>query len=133
MNTTVKAAEGVLKEKLNEMKEALNGEEKRPIFFIGSGLSRRYLKTPDWKGMLKEISEKAACKYEDLEKLCDGGYEEIAQELEYYCFRNAELKDSEEINHREILRGYIAEIIKKSPLYNFINNIPDAESVVLKP
>lgn len=113
MNTTVKAAEGVLKEKLNEMKEALNGEEKRPIFFIGSGLSRRYLKTPDWKGMLKEISEKAACKYEDLEKLCDGGYEEIAQELEYYCFRNAELKDSEEINHREILRGYIAEIIKK--------------------
>lgn len=101
-----------VEDKLEEMKRNLKENGKQPIFFIGSGLSKRYLNSPSWKELLEEIAKKADCDYEEIKKLCNGEYEKIAQELEYYCFRNA--KDEElggnKKNHREILRGFIAKI-----------------------
>lgn len=101
-----------INDKLLEMKQNLKEKGKQPIFFIGSGLSKRYLNSPSWKELLEEITKKASCDYKEIEKLCNGEYEKIAQELEYYCFRN--VKDEEmgenKKSHREILRDYIAKI-----------------------
>lgn len=101
--------------KLEEMKQNLREKGKRPIFFIGSGLSKRYLKTPSWKELLEEIAKKASCDYKEIEKVCNEEYEEIAQELEYYCFRNAddETFEGNGKSHRHILRDYVANILDK--------------------
>lgn len=110
MGTSEEKAEGALDEKLGKMKEALKLKNKPPIFFIGSGLSRRYLKSPDWKGLLEEIAKEANGDYKELSKQCNGELEEIAQELEYYCFRNA---DAAKLGKRRgILRGFIANVFK---------------------
>lgn len=111
MGTTGEKAEEALNSKLEGMKEALRLKNKPPIFFIGSGLSRRYLKSPDWKGLLEQIAEEAGGNYEELSKQCNGGLEEIAQELEYYCFRNA---DENKLGQRRgILREFIANVFKE--------------------
>ena len=111
MGTTGEKAEEALNSKLEGMKEALRLKNKPPIFFIGSGLSRRYLKSPDWKGLLKQIAEEAGGNYKELSKQCNGGLEEIAQELEYYCFRNA---DANKLGQRRgILREFIANVFKE--------------------
>ena len=46
--------------KLIEMKQNLREKGKQPIFFIGSGLSKRYLNTPSWKELLEQIAKKAS-------------------------------------------------------------------------
>lgn len=99
--------------KLIEMKQNLREKGKQPIFFIGSGLSKRYLNTPSWKELLEQIAKKASCDYKEIEKVCNGEYEKIAQELEYYCFRNAadEMFEGNGKSHRHILRDYVANIL----------------------
>lgn len=97
-----------IEKKYEEMRKNL---KKQPIFFIGSGLSRRYLDTPDWKGLLEEISKNVGKGFEQVKNLYEGDYEKLGQELEYYCFRNAE--EDEGSDHRLIFRNKIAEIIKK--------------------
>lgn len=104
-----------VEKKLKEMKQNLQEKGKRPIFFIGSGLSRRYLNSPDWKSLLEEIAKKANCDYKKIVESCNGEYEMIAQELEYYCFRNIK-EEGPGLNiesHRELLRGLIAQIFNK--------------------
>ena len=97
--------------KLEEMKKILQEKGMRPIFFIGSGLSRRYLNSPNWEGLLKKIAGKVGHSYEEIANLCNDQYEEIAQELEYYCFRHADDSKLGE-GRRAFLRDTIAEIFK---------------------
>lgn len=78
-------------------------------------MSKRYLSRQSWKELLEEIAKKANCDYKEIEKICNGEYEKIAQELEYYCFRNAADETFEENrkSHRDILRDYVAMILNK--------------------
>ena len=66
------------------LEESIAKKGNRPIFFIGSGLTRRYLIGPDWKSLLDLLIKRRGLKkglnyY--LQKY-KGDYESIASELE---------------------------------------------------
>ncbi|MCK6075379.1 SIR2 family protein [Paenibacillus silvae] len=44
-----------LNESLANLRTVMDDSGSRPIFFIGSGLSRRYINAPDWEGLLEEL------------------------------------------------------------------------------
>ncbi len=103
--------------KLEEMKQMLRKRKMQPVFFIGSGLSRRYLDSPNWENLLMKIAEEVECNYEELKKRYEPEYDRIAQELEYYCFRHAKKEDIDKKKRKSILRDLIADI--------FINYVKD--------
>ncbi len=103
--------------KLEEMKQMLRERKMPPVFFIGSGLSRRYLDSPNWENLLMKIAEEVECNYEELKKRYEPEYDRIAQELEYYCFRHAKKEDIDKKKRKSILRDLIADI--------FINYVKD--------
>ena len=55
-------------EKLKEMQQVLQEKKMQPIFFVGSGLSRRYLDSKNWDELLEKIAEDAKCDYLTLKK-----------------------------------------------------------------
>ena len=102
-----------IKNELKKMQQIMRNKRMQPIFFIGSGLSKRYLGSPDWKSLLKEVANKTDCNYEELNQLCNGENEKIAQELEFYSFRKADDDAIKDRNHRRALRNIIAKIFMK--------------------
>lgn len=112
MSTINNESEEDIASKLEEMKQMLKERKMQPVFFIGSGLSRRYLNSPNWENLLMKIAKKVDCNYEKLKDLYDHEYERIAQELEYYSFRYAKQEDIDEKKRRNILRDLIAEIFE---------------------
>lgn len=46
-----------MKDIYTNIRAKLNEIPISPIFFIGSGISRRYINSPDWKNMLKEVMD----------------------------------------------------------------------------
>ncbi len=106
-------------EKLKEMQQVLQEKKMQPIFFVGSGLSRRYLDSKNWDELLEKIAEDAKCDYLTLKKICNNEYEKIAQELEFYYFRSVSCDDLKSTKRREILRNRISEIfIECTEKYN---------------
>lgn len=87
-----------------------------PIFFVGSGISRRYISSPNWIGLLKEIVEgrninfnKLVQKYTDSNGSVDN--EKLAEELEDLYFDDLDDKELEkEGNKPYYFRKRIAEI-----------------------
>lgn len=102
-----------MEEGFQSLKTALNEKKKKPILFIGSGLSRRYLDSPDWEGLLKSIAKEIGGDYERIKEKCNNEYEKMAQELEYYCFRNADNNEIKEYSRRDIFRKKIAILFEK--------------------
>lgn len=100
-----------VKSELEKMKKELVKNNQQPIFFVGSGISRRYLDLPDWIGLLKEIAERAEIDFEDLKKLKNN--EEIAQELEYFYFRKQTDEAIKRKQRRELMRDAIADIVQQ--------------------
>lgn len=99
-----------IQEELNKMKQIIKDKNKYPIFFIGAGLSRRYLNTPNWEKLLIEISKQIGCDYDKISKECNNENERIAQELEYYCFRKAAINSPDYENRRKLFRNLIKNI-----------------------
>jgi hypothetical protein len=63
----------------------------RPIFFIGSGMTRRYINGPNWEGLLTELINKINLKkpYDYYFQKAEGNYERIANLLETEYFEYA--------------------------------------------
>lgn len=104
----------ILEDALKNMQNKIKDINKQPIFFIGSGISRRYLNLMDWTGLLKEICQEIGYQYDGIEEECGGDNEKIAHELEYYCFRKAEEKEIANKNRRVILREKIGKIVNRN-------------------
>lgn len=74
-----------------ELKEFLKTSQIRPILFIGSGMSRRYIKSPDWKGLLNYLIEENPLINKPLPyfiQLHEGNLSKVASDLvmSYYEF-----------------------------------------------
>ncbi|WP_010293496.1 MULTISPECIES: SIR2 family protein [Clostridium] len=87
-----------------------------PIFFIGSGISRRYINSPDWKGLLQEIRSdwERSYKYYYQKHLVNGNcnFEELASELETMYFDKLTDEELEEgKDKRYYFRKRISEIV----------------------
>lgn len=96
-----------------DLKVVLKDKKKKPILFVGSGLSKRYLDSPSWEGLLTYIAEDINGNYEEIKEVCNNEYERIAQELEYYSFRNAKDDEIKQHTRREIFREKIARIFEE--------------------
>ncbi len=89
-----------------------------PIFFIGSGISRRYINAPDWKNMLKEVmngwDKSFERQYQSYVKNGKCDFEELGKLLEdkYY---NDILSDNEIVEGKEksyYFRKKISDILE---------------------
>ncbi len=73
------------------LEENIADKGNRPIFFIGSGMTRRYLEGPDWKGLLEKLIkiESIDKPYEYFVQKFNGNFEKIASELQDIYFEKA--------------------------------------------
>lgn len=122
-----------ISEALKEMQDKIYKTGKTPVLFIGSGLSKRYYNTPDWKTLLEMVADKVAIKKDEIKKW--GSYEKIATELEYHCFAAEKPEYGKGEDRRHPLRKIIKQIIeeknviteeKKHELSQLANIIPTA-------
>ena len=42
---------------IEDVKSCLENLQVQPILFMGAGISQRYIKAPDWEGLLKQLAE----------------------------------------------------------------------------
>ncbi len=109
-----------------------------PIFFVGSGISRRYISSPNWIDLLKEIVEgrninfnKLVQKYTDSNNNVD--HEKLAEELEDLYFDDLDDKELEkEGNKPYYFRKRIAKITDEYLEKNLVQLNTNPEIIELK-
>lgn len=109
---------------LDKLKGFLTLEKKRPVLFIGSGLSQRYLKIPDWKGLLDTLCKSPVKMPRPLKyylQSTNGDYPKVADKLKqkyfnYFWQHEKEYPDylfSETENKDIFLKYSISKIIEQ--------------------
>lgn len=90
-----------LDESLSRLLKCIKEMQCRPILFIGSGLSLRYMNAPTWKGLLSAIIEENSLLEKPIEyyimKSKEGGIDnlpKVAGQLVPYYFDYAWQKES---------------------------------------
>jgi len=66
---------------VDEFLESLQGHGSLPYLFVGSGISRRYLQTPDWRGLLETFASKANINFSRLASECNQDLEQMATRI----------------------------------------------------
>lgn len=94
----------------------------KPVLFVGSGLSKRYLNSPTWKELLSKLSEKIGIDNSLLLTGDDTDYEEIAERLEALYFTTLDKEDLlRESNikrpFRELISSVFSELEINTPKY----------------
>ena len=100
---------------LEQMVKSIHSINKAPILFCGSGLSRRYYNAPDWKGLLKKLSEELGFDATDFENNdSDDNNEAWATELEYVAYSKNPPARSKGESRRDPLRTRVARIVENN-------------------
>ena len=94
---------------LDRMRDYLS-KSSRPVFFIGSGISRRYLGLPDWSGLLEGIAQEVGADFAEMSGKYD--FERLAGELEYFYFRSQPWERVSGCPRRRLMREAIARRIE---------------------
>lgn len=119
------------------IEDIINKFNTTPFLFIGSGMSRRYLNLPDWKGLLKHFAEKvsndefAYDSYENKAKTmeCKSGImpkvaELIQRDFDKKWFADEQIRTIDKPLMEEIHKGLspfkaeLAEYIKRTSIVN---------------
>lgn len=109
-----------------------------PIFFVGSGISRRYIESPNWIGLLKEIVEGRNINFKKLvQKYKEGNgdvdNEILAEELENLYFDDLNDDELEEGGSKPYyFRKRIAEITDEYLEKNLAQLESNSEIIELK-
>lgn len=84
----------------NQLLNSLKQHSTLPFLFIGSGMSRRYLGLPDWKGLLSNFSNKLDKPFNSFLSKADNNYPlaatYIAEAFNEYWWESEEYKSSRE-------------------------------------
>lgn len=64
---------------LSNLKEVLDKDYSPPIFFVGSGFSRRYINSPDWKGLVKKIVKDIKGSEKEFDYYCNNAAGDLAK------------------------------------------------------
>lgn len=87
-STTVSDYDSYLNSSLEHLKQYITSMNSRPILFVGSGFSQRYIKSPTWSGLLNQLIEENPEIKMPLEYFIqeyESDYAKIASELvDYY-------------------------------------------------
>lgn len=111
----------------NELINKLKSKERAPFLFLGSGFSRHYIGTPDWKGMLSLFAPKHINQYysqlatDSLPKIASSIAKDITE-----LFWSLPSDNDFKVNHIEevidqsiVLKIKIAEFLRKKSIEDF--------------
>lgn len=126
-----------------KIEDVINKFNTTPFLFVGSGISRRYLNLPDWKGLLKHFAERISDdeftydSYENRAKImeCKSGImpkvaELIQQDFDKKWFADEQMRTISKKQIEEIHKGlspFKAELAEYIKMQSIINTDYQAE------
>ncbi|MGH0594969.1 SIR2 family protein [Bacillus pretiosus] len=88
MTVAISNYDTYLKDSLQHLKQYISDMKSRPILFVGSGFSQRYINSPTWSGLLEQLVEENTeinMPMQYFIQECNGDYVKIASKLvDYY-------------------------------------------------
>lgn len=129
MTVAMSNYEMYLKESLDYLKQYITDMKSRPILFVGSGFSRRYIGAPSWLGLLEQLineNPKITVPIEYFIQEHDGDNAEIASELvEYYRDYAWENRGNDDLFPPELFTSRSKSIFLKHKIASILNGLMD--------